>query len=89
MLLERTDSMVELDQFKYTLSTYETPLKEVRDSLNLEAKIRRIDELDKTMERRSGGAELLGGCGEIHETREGSEKPERYGRRVQQASESV
>ena len=36
--------MVELDQFKYTLSTYETPLKEVRDSLNLEAKIRRIDE---------------------------------------------
>ena len=30
--------MVELDQFKYTLSTYETPLKEVRDSLNLEAK---------------------------------------------------
>ena len=24
--------MVELDQFKYTLSTYETPLKEVRDS---------------------------------------------------------
>ena len=40
--------MVELDQFKYTLSTYETPLKEVRDSLNLEAKIRRIDELDKT-----------------------------------------
>ena len=75
--------MVELDQFKYTLSTYETPLKEVRDSLNLEAKIRRIDELDKTME------EPLGGCGEIHETREGSEKPERYGRRVQQAPESV
>lgn len=53
MLLERTDSMVELDQFKYTLSTYETPLKEVRDSLNLEAKIRRIDELDKTMEEPS------------------------------------
>ena len=42
--------MVELDQFKYTLSTYEAPLKEVRDSLNLDAKIRRIDELDKTME---------------------------------------
>ena len=45
--------MVELDQFKYTLSTYETPLKEVRDSLDLEAKIRRIDELDKTMEEPS------------------------------------
>ena len=41
--------MVELDQFKYTLSTYEKPLQEVRESLNLDAKIRRIDELDKTM----------------------------------------
>lgn len=45
--------MVELDQFKYTLSTYEKPLEEVRDSLNLDAKIRRIDELDKTMEEPS------------------------------------
>ena len=45
--------MVELDQFKYTLSTYEAPLKEVSDSLNLDAKIRRIDELDKTMEEPS------------------------------------
>lgn len=45
--------MVELDQFKYTLSTYEKPLQEVRESLNLDAKIRRIDELDKTMEESS------------------------------------
>ena len=45
--------MVELDQFKYILSTYEKPLQEVRDSLNLDAKIRRIDELDKTMEESS------------------------------------
>ena len=45
--------MVELDQFKYTLTTYEKPLQEVRDSLNLDAKIRRIDELDKTMEEPS------------------------------------
>lgn len=45
--------MVELDQFKYTLSTYEKPLQEVRDSLNLDAKLRRIDELDKTMEEPS------------------------------------
>lgn len=45
--------MVELDQFKYTLSTYEKPLQEVRESLNLDAKIRRIDELDKTMEEPS------------------------------------
>ncbi len=45
--------MVELDQFKYTLSTYDKPLREVRDSLNLDAKIRRIDELDKTMQEPS------------------------------------
>ena len=45
--------MVELDQFKYTLSTFEKPLQEVRESLNLDAKIRRIDELDKTMEEPS------------------------------------
>ena len=45
--------MVELDQFKYTLSTYDKPLQEVRESLNLDAKIRRIDELDKTMEEPS------------------------------------
>ncbi len=30
---ERGDNMVELDQFKYTLSTLEKPLIEVRDSL--------------------------------------------------------
>ncbi|PNV59046.1 peptide chain release factor 2 [Clostridium sp. chh4-2] len=42
--------MVELDQFKYTLSTFEKPLVEVRDSLDLDAKLKRIDELDKSME---------------------------------------
>ncbi|MEF9939229.1 MAG: peptide chain release factor 2 [Clostridium sp.] len=42
--------MVELDQFKYTLSTYETTLVEVRDSLDLDNKVKRIDELDKSME---------------------------------------
>ncbi|MGN0159474.1 MAG: peptide chain release factor 2 [Brotaphodocola sp.] len=42
--------MVELDQFKYTLSTFEKPLMEVRDSLDLDNKVRRIDELDKSME---------------------------------------
>lgn len=45
--------MVELDQFKYTLSTYEQPLAELRESLNLDGKIHRIDELDKTMEEPS------------------------------------
>ena len=42
--------MVELDQFKYTLSTYDETLKEVKDSLVLENKERRITELDKSME---------------------------------------
>lgn len=42
--------MVELDQFKYTLSTFEKPLEEVRGSLDLDNKVRRIDELDKSME---------------------------------------
>ena len=31
--LSTYDTMVELDQFKYTLSTFEKPLVEVRDSL--------------------------------------------------------
>lgn len=31
--IERGDEMVELDQFKYTLATYEQPLVEVGDSL--------------------------------------------------------
>lgn len=42
--------MVELDNFKYTLSTYETPLAEVKASLDLDNKVRRIAELDKSME---------------------------------------
>ncbi|HJA71911.1 MAG TPA: peptide chain release factor 2 [Candidatus Lachnoclostridium stercoravium] len=42
--------MVELDQYKYTLSTFKKPLVEVRDSLDLDNKLKRIDELDKSME---------------------------------------
>ena len=42
--------MVELDHFKYSLSTYDETLKEVKDSLDLENKERRITELDKSME---------------------------------------
>ncbi|HIZ78173.1 MAG TPA: peptide chain release factor 2 [Candidatus Lachnoclostridium stercorigallinarum] len=42
--------MVELDQFKYKLSTFQKPLVEVRDSLNLDSKEKRIAELDKYME---------------------------------------
>ncbi|MBR5267546.1 MAG: peptide chain release factor 2 [Lachnospiraceae bacterium] len=45
--------MVELDQFKYTLSTYEKPIQEVRVALNLDAKMKKIDELDRTMEEPS------------------------------------
>ncbi|PTL28691.1 peptide chain release factor 2 [Lachnospiraceae bacterium oral taxon 096] len=42
--------MVELDQFKYKLSSYESTLLEVRDSLDLDSKERRIVELDRAME---------------------------------------
>ncbi|HIQ99825.1 MAG TPA: peptide chain release factor 2 [Candidatus Scybalocola faecavium] len=42
--------MVELDQFKFTLSSYAKPLIEVRDSLNLAAKEARIQELNNIME---------------------------------------
>ncbi|MBR1814435.1 MAG: peptide chain release factor 2 [Lachnospiraceae bacterium] len=42
--------MVELDNFKYTLSTYEKPLVEVRDSLDLANKEQRIAELDRHLE---------------------------------------
>ncbi len=42
--------MVELDQFKAELNTWEEPLSEVRDSLNLDAKEQRIEELERKME---------------------------------------
>ena len=42
--------MVELDQFKTILNTYTEPLKEVRDSLDLENKEQRIQELEREME---------------------------------------
>ena len=42
--------MVELDQFKYTLSTYVPLLKELGASLNLDAKKERIAELQRYME---------------------------------------
>lgn len=42
--------MVELDNMKYTLSTYQKPLQEVKDSLDLENKEKRIAELDRMME---------------------------------------
>ncbi|MDO5294309.1 MAG: peptide chain release factor 2 [bacterium] len=42
--------MVELDQFKYTLSTYEKPLLEVGDSLDLANKQLRVEELELMLE---------------------------------------
>ncbi|MBR5248934.1 MAG: peptide chain release factor 2 [Lachnospiraceae bacterium] len=42
--------MVELDQMKSEILTYETPLAEVRDSLDLANKSKRIEELEMEME---------------------------------------
>ncbi|MBS4969154.1 MAG: peptide chain release factor 2 [Lachnospiraceae bacterium] len=42
--------MVELDQFKSELNTFDEPLVEVRDSLDLANKERRIEELERRME---------------------------------------
>ncbi|MCQ2500545.1 MAG: peptide chain release factor 2 [Lachnospiraceae bacterium] len=42
--------MVELDQFKSELNSYEGPLAEVRDSLDLVNKEQRIEELERKME---------------------------------------
>ena len=42
--------MIELDQMKATLSAYKQPLKEVGDSLELEAKGRKIEELSGLLE---------------------------------------
>ena len=42
--------MVELDQMKQELQTYEGPLKEVTDSLDLVNKAKRIEELEREME---------------------------------------
>ena len=42
--------MVELDQFKTELNSYDEPLQEVRDSLDLALKEQRIEELERKME---------------------------------------
>ena len=42
--------MVELDNIKTELLTYEGPLKEIRASLSLEDKARRVEELEREME---------------------------------------
>ncbi|MEQ2547638.1 peptide chain release factor 2 [Dorea ammoniilytica] len=42
--------MVELDQYKGRLSAYESPLAEMRDSLDIPGKKQRIEELERKME---------------------------------------
>lgn len=42
--------MVELDRFKYELNGYEEPLEELKDSLNLTDKAKRIEEIEMHME---------------------------------------
>ncbi|MCI5822849.1 MAG: peptide chain release factor 2 [Lachnospiraceae bacterium] len=42
--------MVELDAFKQKLQAYQTPLQEVRDSLDLANKSKKIEELEREME---------------------------------------
>lgn len=47
--------MVELDAFKSELNTYTEPLKEVRDSLDLENKEKRVEELERKWKLRAFG----------------------------------
>ena len=42
--------MVELDSFKSRLNGYTQPLEEVRESLDLENKEQRVEELEREME---------------------------------------
>jgi len=42
--------VVELDQFKYKISNYENPLSELKESLGLDIKQERIDQLEAQME---------------------------------------
>jgi len=43
--------VLELDEYKFTYGKYETPLGEVRDSLDISGKEKRIAELEKSMEQ--------------------------------------
>lgn len=50
LYIEGADIVVELDQFKYKISGYEESLGELKESLGLELKQERIDELEAQME---------------------------------------
>ena len=45
--------MVELEQFKYELNSYDEPLKELRSALDLDNKGKRIEEIEMHMEEQS------------------------------------
>jgi len=50
--------VVELDAFKSELNTYTEPLKEVRDSLDLENKEKRVEELERELSALKGDMEI-------------------------------
>jgi peptide chain release factor 2 len=42
--------MVELDQFRYRISGYDKPMAQIKNSLDLDNKQKRIEELEADME---------------------------------------
>ena len=52
-------AMVELDQMKFELQSYENTLHEVKDSLDLEGKKKRIEELEMESTRLLGRSGFL------------------------------
>ena len=42
--------MVELDQYRYKISDYDKPLQQIKNSLDLDNKQKRIEELEADME---------------------------------------
>ena len=42
--------MVELDQFRYRISGYDKPMTQIKNSLDLDNKQKRIEELEADME---------------------------------------
>ena len=47
--------MVELDQIKQEITAYKAPLAEVKESLSLEDKSKKIEELEREMEAPASG----------------------------------
>lgn len=55
--------MVELDQYRYKISDYDKPLQQIKNSLDLDNKQKRIEELEADMEAPG----LLGRYGKVPE----------------------